>query len=60
MDENHNTYFGNDICAETENGSSSCEVDLGPKFYVTLVTITTRAGDCWREVNMFSITVENL
>ena len=34
-------------------------MDLGAKFYVTSVTITTRADDYWREVNMFSITVEN-
>lgn len=57
MDGNHNPYFANESCSETEAGSSSWEVDLGAKFYVTSVTVTTRADDYWREVNMFSITV---
>lgn len=59
MDGNPNPYFGNDSCSETDAGSSWWEVDLGTEFYVTSVTITTRADDYWREANMFSIMVES-
>ena len=60
VDGNHSPNFENDNCSETEACNSSWEVHLGAKLYVTLVTITTRADYCWREVNMFPITVENL
>ena len=48
---NHSPYFGKLIMGR------SWEVDIGVKFYLTVVTITAHADDCWRDVNMFSITV---
>lgn len=55
VDGNHTPYFGNDAFPETEAGSLLWEVDIGAKFYVTLVTITTLADNCWEELNKFSI-----
>ena len=39
VDGNHTPYFGNDAFPETEAGNLLWEVDIGAKFYLTLVTI---------------------
>ena len=54
VDGNHTPYFGNDAFLETEAGSLLWELDIGAKFYVTLVTITTHADNYW-VTNKFSI-----
>ena len=55
MEGNHTPYFGNNAFLETEAGSLLWELDIGAKFYVTLVTITMLADNYWEEVNKFSI-----